>query len=75
MSYDIQFKPSAFDALSKIPKSDRVRIAKKIDRLAENPRPRDAKKLADKEALYRIRVGSYRIVYEIRDDVLVVLVV
>lgn len=73
--YNIDFKPSAKQSLGKIPQPHRRRIAAKIDRLAHNPRPRDAKKLSDKDRIYRIRVGDYRVVYQINDDILLVLVV
>ena len=43
--------------------------------MADNPRPQGSKKLGGEDGLYRIRVGDYRIVYAIRDDILVVLVV
>jgi mRNA interferase RelE/StbE len=75
MAYRIDLKPSARDSLAKIPNPHRQRIAKKIDRLAADPRPRGVEKLAGKEELYRIRVGDYRIVYQIQDEILIVLVV
>lgn len=75
MAYRVELKRSAQDALAKIPQPHRRRIANRIDRLAENPRPRGLDKLAGVEPLYRIRVGDYRIVYQIQDDVLLVLVV
>jgi mRNA interferase RelE/StbE len=74
MGYRLEFKPSAADALAKIPQRQRVRIAKKIDQLAANPRPRGAIKL-EGTALYRFRSGEYRIIYQVDDDRLVVLVV
>lgn len=73
--YKIDFKPSAKESLGKIPQPYRRRIGRKIDRLAQNPRPRDAKKLSDKDRLYRIRVGDYRVVYQINDEMLLVVVV
>ena len=75
MQYHVEIKPTAQKTLAKIPQSQRERISKRIDRLADNPRPSGLKKLAGESILYRIRVGEYRIVYEIHDDVLVVLVV
>jgi mRNA interferase RelE/StbE len=75
MSYRVELKPSALEALSKLPVADRKRIAKKIDSLAENPRPRGVTKLAGEENLYRIRAGEYRVIYQIQDDRLLVLVV
>lgn len=52
-----------------------MRLVEAIDKLAENPRPRGCKKLAGRYDLYRIRVGRYRVVYAIRDEVLVVVIV
>ncbi len=75
MAYRIELKPPALRTLEKLPKRDRQRIAKKIDQLTENPRPRGAMKLAGGSNLYRLRAGDYRIVYQIHDDVLLVLVV
>lgn len=75
MAYRIEVKPSAADALAKIPHPHRRRIARKIDRLADNPRPRGATVLEGRFGLYRIRVGDYRVVYQIHDVALLVLVV
>lgn len=50
-------------------------IRKKIGELAESPRPHGHKKLKGHDGLYRIRVGDYRVIYEIRDQELLVLVV
>ena len=46
-----------------------------IELLADHPRPSQAKKLAGGDGEWRVRTGDYRIVYEIHDDVLLVLVV
>ena len=75
MTYHIEVKPSAADALEKIPQPHRRRISRKIDRLADNPRPRGAILLAGPSSLYRIRVGDYRVIYQVKDVALVVLVV
>jgi mRNA interferase RelE/StbE len=75
MSYNIEIKPSAQTALAKSPQPQRGRIAKRIDRLATEPRPKDSKKLSTEDSLYRVRVGDYRIIYQVEDDVLLVLVV
>jgi mRNA interferase RelE/StbE len=53
----------------------RARIEKTIDALAENPRPHGCQKMHGYENLYRARTGDWRVVYEIRDNVLLVLVV
>ena len=51
------------------------RIAAAIDGLAANPRPPGCTKLAGEDAVWRVRVGDYRILYEVHDDRLVVLVI
>ncbi len=72
--YRITFKKSVAKDFQSIPKQDVQRILKRIDSLAENPRAEVCTKLSGQEN-YRVRQGLYRIVYEIRDDVLVVNVV
>ena len=72
-SYKIEFKRSVAKDLRSIPRSDVRRIPKRIDALADDPRPHGAEKLTSSE-FYRIRQGAYRIVYEIRDDILPVVV-
>ncbi|MCH7640464.1 MAG: type II toxin-antitoxin system RelE/ParE family toxin [Bacteroidetes bacterium] len=46
-----------------------------IDHLQEEPRPRGTRQLTDEDNAWRIRVGQYRVIYEIQDDVLVVHVI
>jgi len=75
MAYRIEVKPQAEKALAKIANPHRRRLARAIDRLARNPRPAGCVKLAGADDAYRIRVGDYRIVYEIRDRVLVVCII
>lgn len=72
--FEIRFVPSVRKDLRGIPKPTVKRILQAIDRLATNPRPRECKKLTG-HALFRIRVGVYRVIYEIRGDELVVIVV
>lgn len=74
MTYSIRIKGSAARELARIAKPDRLRIVAAIDRLADNPFLGDALK-GELRGLRRIRVGNYRVLYEIRDDALVVLVV
>ncbi|UCF91289.1 MAG: type II toxin-antitoxin system RelE/ParE family toxin [Desulfobacterales bacterium] len=75
MSYRIEVKRSAAKALKKIPKADRKRIADKIDSLAEGPPNPDTTKMKGNNPFHKIRVGDYRIIYEIQEDVLLILVV
>ena len=74
MKYRIEFKRSAAKALRKIPKSDQKRIAEKIDNLSENlPEPATTKMKGD-NPFHRIRVGDYRIIYEIHRDILLIVI-
>ena len=73
--FEILIKRSAakeIEAISR--KKDRQRIVRKIRQLAEDPRPPGCQKLSGRDR-YRIRQGSYRIVYSIEDDRLIVYVV
>ncbi|MFD1215241.1 type II toxin-antitoxin system RelE family toxin [Microbulbifer celer] len=72
--YKIAFKKSVAKDLRAIPKRDVARILKRIEQLAEDPRGEGCIKLTGSEH-YRVRQGSYRIVYEIIDDRLVVTVI
>ena len=73
-SYSVEFTRSVRKDFRKIPQKDAERILATIHSLMEDPRPAWSKKLVGEE-LYRIRVGMYRVIYEVEDDVLVVLVV
>ena len=74
-SYRIEFTRSAEKDLRKIGKSRIAAIYREIEGLSADPRPHGVKKLAGADRTYRIRVGDYRVVYEIEDDVLLVLVI
>lgn len=66
MSHRLAIKPSASRELERLNDQVLRRADEAILKLAENPRPHGAKKLSG-VALYRIRVGSFRIVYEVND--------
>ncbi len=72
--YKITFKKSVAKDFRSIPKQDVKRILARIDTLAENPRAEGCIKLSGREA-YRVRQGLYRIVYEIRDNELIISVI
>ena len=74
MSYSIQIKRSATKELARIARADRERIIHAIDRLREHPLAGTPLK-GDLRGLRRIRIGDYRVVYEVLDGELVVLVV
>ena len=77
MAYRIEIRPSALKELADLPKRDRRRVARKIDALAENPRPVGAKKLAKvgRGDLYRVRAGDYRVIYRLQDKIVTVTVI
>ena len=73
--YRVLIKPSAVKELERIPrKKDRQRIVERISALADDPRPYGSQKLSGKDR-FRLRQGSYRIIYTIEDDALVVYVI
>ena len=71
--YKLVFKKSVAKDLRDISKKDVARILKCFDALSEDPRAPGCEKLSGQER-YRVRRGVYRIVYEIKDDMLTVLV-
>lgn len=75
MGHLIDYKKSAEAELDALPQVEHKRVLKAIQKLALNPRPVGCKKLKSKDDLYRIRVGDYRVIYEIHDNVLIVIVV
>jgi mRNA interferase RelE/StbE len=75
MPYRITILPRARRELAKLPANIAERVARAVDALEHQPRPPGCKKLAGKEDLWRIRVGEYRVVYQIRDAELLLLVV
>ena len=73
-SYKLSFKRSVKKDLHRIDNKDIPQILTRIEALTREPRPPGCKKLSSKE-LYRVRQGTYRIIYEIFDDRLMILVV
>ena len=72
--YEIHLTSVAVKDYNNIPRTHTDRINTAIDGLEQNPRPHGYKKLKNRNA-YRIRVGDYRIIYEIKDSLLIILVV
>ena len=73
-SYRLVFKKSVAKDLRCIPNDDVARILARIETLSDDPRPPGSSKLSAQER-YRVRQGVYRIIYEIKNDELVVVVV
>jgi mRNA interferase RelE/StbE len=64
-SFDVSFKPSVHKDFRRLPKTVVERVMKRIDKFRVEPFPHGVEKLEDAERLYRVRVGDYRIVYEV----------
>ncbi len=75
MKYSVEFRPTVLKVMKKLPKKELIRIKKKIDDLAEKLPDPATTKMKGNNTFHKIRVGDYRIVYEIHDDLLVILVV
>ena len=74
MKYSIEFKRSAAKVLRKIPNPDRRRIRDKIDSFADNLPDPAITKMKGENPFHRGRAGDYRIIYEIHEDILLILV-
>jgi mRNA interferase RelE/StbE len=75
VGFSVVLKPAAMRDLRKLPADAQRRIAARIDALAGDPRPPGAETLQGASDLYRVRVGDFRILYQVEDDALAVLVV
>lgn len=75
MAYQISITEAARRGMKRIPRDALKRIGSAIDDLADDPRPVGSTKLAGVENTWRIRVGDYRILYEVHDGRLIVLVI
>ena len=75
MSYTIQYKRSATDELLALPAVQARKILFSINNLAEEPRPYGSIKLKGSINAYRIRIGNYRVIYNIADKIVTVTIV
>ncbi|MEI2580747.1 type II toxin-antitoxin system RelE family toxin [Scytonema sp. PRP1] len=75
MTYQVELTKKASKQLAKLSEDIQQRIKIKVQELAENPRPSGVVKLENSDNKYRIRVGNYRVLYEIQDDLLIVSVI
>ncbi|MEX2548540.1 MAG: type II toxin-antitoxin system RelE/ParE family toxin [Chloroflexota bacterium] len=73
--FTVHFAPRAWRQLEKLPIPARHRVSRVIDALAEDPRPRGASLLSGPGGTWRVRIGEFRVLYEIQDVRLLVLVV
>ena len=73
--YQVEFSRTAAKELAALPRRAQERIIRRVTALGDDPRPHGVAKLEGQPDLYRIRVGSYRVVYSIVDERLIVTVV
>lgn len=74
MAYQVIVKPSAAKAIRKLDRVTQRRIIRLLDYLAKHPRPEGVVKMQGEERMWRLRIGDHRLIYEVHDDRLVVLV-
>jgi mRNA interferase RelE/StbE len=74
MSYTVVFLEKAQEELTRLPQKAISKIIEKIDRLAENPNNIKSKKLIG-SPFYRIRVGDYRVIYEMENEILLITII
>jgi len=75
VTYRVEFTAAAARQMKKLPRPARDRVLEAIDGLADTPRPHGAKKLVGEQTAWRIRIGDYRVIYDILDEQLTVTVV
>ncbi len=75
MTYEVRLAPAAVRQLRELDPPGRRRVQAAIDLLAEEPRPPGARQLVGGAGEWRVRTGDFRIIYDIRDGELLVLVI
>ena len=75
MAYIVEFRPSVWKNVKNVPKRDLVKIKSKIEEICSNLPDPAATKMSGNNDFHRVRCGNYRIIYQIHDDRLVILVV
>ena len=75
MNYSIFYKKSAEKELLALPKIYALKVREAINKLSYNPRPASCKKLKFAINEYRIRISDYRVIYIIKDNVLIVTII
>ena len=66
-SFRIVFKPSVAKDLRPVPRATVARVMNRVEALSEEPLPRGALKLSGSQRLYRLRVGTYRVIYGVNE--------
>lgn len=74
-AYQIEWKRSAIKELNQLPKEAINRIVEHVSALAENPFPNGVRKLIGTDEIYRIRIGEYRVIYQVFAQKLVIIII
>lgn len=75
VAYQVIIQPSAAKAIRKLDRDTQAKVVRLLEALAAEPRPVGVVKMAGDDNLWRVRIGDYRVVYEIHDRKLIVLIV
>jgi len=75
LAFKVELSRAAKKALARLPREAQERIVKALVALGQNPKPRGHRKLSGSDNLYQIRIGNYRVIYTVKADQLLVLVV
>jgi len=75
MTYQVEIAPAAKRQIKKLAQPIQKLIIERLEELATDPRPPGVLKMEGEESFYRVRVGDYRIIYEIQDQALLIVVV
>lgn len=75
MAYTVEFRPSVWKNVKNVPKKDLVKIKSKIDEMSFNLPDPATTKMSGNNDFHKIRCGNYRIIYEIHENRLIILVV
>lgn len=75
MTYDVEFTTAAARQIRKLPRPARDRILDAVASLVDEPRPHGSRRLAGEEIAWRMRVGDYRVIYEVEDGTLTITVI
>lgn len=75
MTYEVTFTTAAAKQISRLPQSTRQRILDVIESLGTDPRPPGSTKLVGERTAWRVRIGDYRVIYDLVESELTIIVV
>jgi len=75
MTFALEYKSSVKKELRKLSRIDRILIVQKIELLKREPRPEGSAKLKGSRDLFRIRHGDYRVIYRVKKDILIIIII